>query len=416
MKKKNIITICVILAILALSSLLVYKYMHNKPLDKSQLGEIEIAKEDEKEISENEKTLTIEDSLGNKYKKVSIINKGVMFDVPTTFEGEYDKENDVYYIYPKSTDVKNFGTLIALRFSDNPKFGKQTPEESKNKLMDRTKGRVKYKNHELKKPYNMTHLNRGKAKKMDDKLIYEEAISAKYSDPDNPIKLFDLATSFTYIPLINTNVEVTCICPYDVKKETDAVQGALVSSLGEYKQLPYHDRKVLDKDINTKFYSTKISSKYMDVTDVSIANATTGTLSKDIFDKDFGMFFTVGVTEPELGKDIDVSQANDKSVRYLYSSWFNFTAEPSTVLTIDDVKSSQAVVGGNNGYLHTFRLEATNIGNSSIDDIPNPTFATAYMVKLKNGRVGYVCVRHSAYNKELAGKIAANIAKNTKFH
>lgn len=405
-------------------------YMSNKKetlTPKNKLGEIKIeddTKKESKDLSmteKNEKTYTEQDSIGNQYKKVGLINEGIMFDIPKGFTGEY--RNGVYYVYPSKNDNRNFSAMFAFRFSKNAQWERLKPEDAKDRLMDGSKNAIKYINHELPKPLDMTHLNRGKAKKMGDSLIYEIAKTSKYVYPDDPTKIFDMYTSFTYIPLLNTNVEVTAVSPFESSSMTDEIQSNIVSSISEYNPLKYKNKKTLDKVYKTKDVEAKLSSKYESVREVD--NALLADISTDIFSKDYDMRLTIGkfkkvVTDEEKKYNIkyDPSVTSTNLFKYIYLSWFDFksTSERSTVLDIpnsEDVKLKS--VDNKTAYLHDFKLVAEHDVNAIVTEVLNPCRVTAYVVKIKDDEYGYIALRHSEYNSDIAKVILSDIALNTKF-
>ena len=382
---------------------------------KKEYGNLKIVKEAPKLMNGNEKNAevyTINDSFGNQYEKRALINEGVMFDLPKGFEGK--KENDTYYIYPSKNAKKNFSIMFAMRFYENADNKKISREEAKSMLMDRTKGEIKYISSGLSTEYNLSHLNRGKAKKMDDKLIYEVAKESTYSNPQDPTKILDLRTSFTYIPLAYTNVEISCISPHELKDLAGDINKAIVSSMTEYSPLPYNNTKALDKEIKTKNYSTKISSKYIE--SWKYGNVLLAKMSNSIFEKDYDMFLTIGTLDLKKDDKLDLSKTNPLLAKFVYASWFDFKDKGSVLEILESQKVKASQIDGHRAYLHDFILNAQNTVSSGAYDVLNPANITMYVVKINPKKVGYIAIRHSVFNNDLATEILKEIAKNTKFN
>ena len=400
----TIITFIIVVSIILFSN-------KNKPEYKKKLGEIKVENQTE-QSNKNEETYTEVDGYGNNYKKVGLVNEGIMFDLPGGFTGKRIK--DVYYIYPNDKDDKNFSLLYAFRFYKNDNWEKRSPEYAKDKLMDSTKASIKYVNSEFSKPLNLFHLNRGTAKKMGEELIYEEANTSRFSNPDDPAKILDLFTSFTYIPLANTNVELTAISPIDNKQYLNEIQESIVSSISEYSIESYKNTKSLDKVYDEKYFKTKLSSKYHDANVVS--GALLSTVSDDILSRDYNMFITIGTLKNN--EKIDITTTNSKLVEYVYYSWFNFSSV-SAKTTVLDVSASKPVVNknlkNNMAYFHEFKLIGQNDPGTSVNDVLNPARVVMYTVKLKDDRIGYIAIRHSEYNADIAKNIIRDIALNTTF-
>lgn len=375
-------------------------------------GEIKI-ENSIKEKNKNEDTYTIEDGFGNKYKKVGFINEGIMFDMPTGFAGK--RIGNTYYIYPSEKNKENFSTMLAFRFFKNGNWEKRNPEYAKDKLMDSTKDEVKYVSTAFSKPYNLSHLNRGKAKKMDNVLIYEEANTSKYSDTDDPTKVLDMFTSFTYIPLNNTNVEVTAISPFETKDILNEIQESVISSLSEYNPLEYKDKKILDKEINSRYISTKLSSAFSDIKEKD--GFILGDISNDIFSKDYGMFITIGVIDKNEYKTSSENISNE-FLKKIYSSWFYFSSQgaENTSLTYEEIGDTKIkIIDTHRSFYKELKIFTQAETGISEYNIPSPSIISIHTVDLKDNKVGFIALRHSVYNKDIAENIVDSIAKSTHF-
>lgn len=419
-KYKYVLISCVILISLVLSIFLI---INNK--DKinqnniKKYGEIKVQTEEEKNKEKtmqekNAEVLTKEDLYGNKYTKRGLVTEGIMFDVPKGFKAVKDKET--YYIMPSENDDLNFSEMFTMRFYKNAKWKKESPEYAKNHLMDGTKSAIKYKNAELNEDFYLSHLNRGKARKMDETLLFEESKKSKFVSPTDPSKIMELYSSFTYIPLLNTNVEIGAISPFAKAEQLNEVQESIVSSVTEYNPLPYTNKKPLNKIVKGKGFETMLSKDYKDID--NRGNYVLALISNEPFDADYDMTITVGKykRDKKKEKDIDISKTSPELARFVYLSWFHFAEEGTRINIEHSNKVKSTTVNGKEAFLHDYVLFAENEINSMVNTIINPANVTMYAVKLNDTETGFIAIRHTPYNKEIAQSIIKEIAQKTKFN